>query len=90
MINREARRMDKEIKEVLDELSDDEDRKVQLLTGKRVVLAEELSKCSEGIVEDPVEIYRCFLSSSCSSNPREIGGIHKRTEPREMMDRAGS
>lgn len=44
IINREARRLDKEIKEVLDELSDDEEKKTQLLTGKRVVLAEELSK----------------------------------------------
>lgn len=44
VINREARRLDKEIKEVLDEFSDDEDKKVQLLTGKRVLLAEELSK----------------------------------------------
>lgn len=44
IVNREARRLDKEIKEVLDEFSDDEDKKVQLLTGKRVILAEELSK----------------------------------------------
>lgn len=44
VINREARRLDKEIKEVLDELSDDEEKKVQLLTGKRVLLAEELSE----------------------------------------------
>lgn len=44
VINREARRLDKEIKEVLDELSDDEEKKIQLLTGKRVLLAEELSK----------------------------------------------
>ena len=44
IINREARRLDKEIKEVLDEFSDDEDKKAQLLTGKRVTLAEELSK----------------------------------------------
>lgn len=36
--------MDKEIKEVLDEFGEDEDKKVQLLTGKRVQLAEELSK----------------------------------------------
>lgn len=28
-----------------DEFSDDEDKKLQLLTGKRVTLAEELSKC---------------------------------------------
>lgn len=44
IINREARRLDKEIKVVLDELSEDEDRKVQMLVGKRVTLAEELSK----------------------------------------------
>ena len=44
VINREARRLDKEIKEVLDEFSEDEEKKLQLLTGKRVNLAEELSK----------------------------------------------
>lgn len=44
IINREARRLDKEIKAVLDEFSEDEDKKVQLLVGKRVTLAEELSK----------------------------------------------
>ncbi|XP_018783596.1 PREDICTED: dynamin-like 120 kDa protein, mitochondrial isoform X4 [Bactrocera latifrons] len=44
VINREARRLDKEIKEVLDEFSDDEEKKAQLLTGKRVTLAEELIK----------------------------------------------
>ena len=43
VVNREARRLDKEIKEVLDEFGDDEDKKLTLLTGKRVVLAEELS-----------------------------------------------
>ncbi|GAB0087005.1 Dynamin [Sergentomyia squamirostris] len=42
VINREARRLDKEIKSVLDEFCDDEDKKQQLLTGKRVSLAEEL------------------------------------------------
>ncbi|XP_070490258.1 dynamin-like GTPase OPA1, mitochondrial isoform X2 [Chironomus tepperi] len=42
IVNREARRVDKEIKEVLDDFGEDEDKKVQLLTGKRVLLAEEL------------------------------------------------
>ncbi|XP_055916150.1 dynamin-like 120 kDa protein, mitochondrial isoform X2 [Eupeodes corollae] len=44
VINREARRLDKEIKEVLDEFSEDNEKKSQLLTGKRVTLAEELIK----------------------------------------------
>lgn len=43
VINREARRLDKEIKDVLDEFSDDEVKKQNLLVGKRVALAEELS-----------------------------------------------
>lgn len=47
IVNREARRLDKEIKAVLDEFSDDEDKKIQLLTGKRVTLAEELSKFND-------------------------------------------
>uniref|UniRef100_A0A182WFQ7 Dynamin-like GTPase OPA1, mitochondrial n=1 Tax=Anopheles minimus TaxID=112268 RepID=A0A182WFQ7_9DIPT len=42
VINREARRLDKEIKEVLDEYGEDDEKKLQLLTGKRVQLAEEL------------------------------------------------
>lgn len=43
IINREARRLDKEIKQVLDDLSEDEGQKEHLLVGKRVQLAEELS-----------------------------------------------
>ncbi|XP_065368208.1 dynamin-like 120 kDa protein, mitochondrial isoform X2 [Calliphora vicina] len=44
VINREARRLDREIKEVLDEFSEDDEKKAHLLTGKRVTLAEELIK----------------------------------------------
>jgi len=40
----EARRLERNIKDVLDQIGDDKQRLQQLLTGKRVLLAEELSK----------------------------------------------
>jgi len=42
VMNREARRLEKEIKEVLEEMSSDDEAKMRLLTGRRVMLAEEL------------------------------------------------
>ncbi|KAF4531828.1 hypothetical protein B566_EDAN000854 [Ephemera danica] len=44
VVNREARRLDKEIKEVLEDFGQDRDRKEQLLTGRRVLLAEKLKR----------------------------------------------
>lgn len=44
IMNREARRFEKEIKEVLELYSTDREKKEQLLTGRRVHLAEELKR----------------------------------------------
>ena len=43
--NNEARRLERNIKEELEEFSEDRERLAKLLTGRRVTLAEELSKC---------------------------------------------
>lgn len=38
------RRLEKNVKEVLDDFGEDMDKKTQLITGRRVQLAEDLSK----------------------------------------------
>ncbi|XP_015376444.1 PREDICTED: dynamin-like 120 kDa protein, mitochondrial isoform X2 [Diuraphis noxia] len=45
--NRELRRLHKELKEVLDEYSQDNEMKCKLLTGRRVTLVEELNKVKQ-------------------------------------------
>ncbi len=46
VMNREARRLEKEIKDTLEDFSQDPTVKEKLLTGRRVMLAEELSESS--------------------------------------------
>ncbi len=48
-----ARRLERNIKDVLEEFSDDKDRLKKLLTGRRVQLAEELSKGCSIIIKSP-------------------------------------
>lgn len=47
IMNIESRRLEKEIKETLDDFGSDQAKKEQLLTGRRVQIAEELSKCCD-------------------------------------------
>ena len=84
-MNREARRLEKEIKEVkvihqrtrdqvlvmqvLEEMSQDQEAKVRLLTGRRVLLAEELKK---------VEII--FAHYLCIKTPSQVRQIQERLE----------
>lgn len=44
VVNREARRLDKEIKDVLEDFGQDREKKELLLTGRRVMLAEKLKR----------------------------------------------
>merc|ERR1719422_2874688 len=44
VMNREARRLEKEIKDVLEEYAEDPDKKEKLITGRRVTIAEELKR----------------------------------------------
>ncbi|XP_012588478.1 PREDICTED: dynamin-like 120 kDa protein, mitochondrial isoform X4 [Condylura cristata] len=47
LTNTEVRRLEKNVKEVLEDFAEDSDKKVKLLTGKRVQLAEDLKKVRE-------------------------------------------
>ena len=49
IVNIEVRRLEREIKEILDEYAQDQHLKQRLLKGKRVELAEELSKVLQNL-----------------------------------------
>ncbi|XP_060516736.1 dynamin-like 120 kDa protein, mitochondrial isoform X2 [Cylas formicarius] len=59
--NREARRLDKEIREVLEDYSQDQSKKVELLTGRRVTLAEELKRVRQ--IQEKLEEFIQALNS---------------------------
>lgn len=45
-----VRRLEKNVKEVLDDFGEDMERKTQLITGRRVQLAEDLSKTHKDLL----------------------------------------
>ncbi|KAG8445128.1 hypothetical protein GDO86_010048 [Hymenochirus boettgeri] len=55
LINTEVRRLEKNVKEVLEDFAEDADKKVSLLTGKRVQLAEDLKKVRE--IQEKLEAF---------------------------------
>ena len=71
VMNREARRLEREIKDTLEEFSQDPEKKLKLLTGRRVLLAEELSKfmtkfqCCQLLIQSLVFENDCLDKSRC-------------------------
>ncbi|XP_072264319.1 dynamin-like GTPase OPA1, mitochondrial isoform X2 [Pyxicephalus adspersus] len=55
LTNTEVRRLEKNVKEVLEDFAEDNDKKVNLLTGKRVQLAEDLKKVRE--IQEKLEAF---------------------------------
>ncbi|XP_053314843.1 dynamin-like 120 kDa protein, mitochondrial isoform X2 [Spea bombifrons] len=55
LTNTEVRRLEKNVKEVLEDFADDSDKKLNLLTGKRVQLAEDLKKVRE--IQEKLEAF---------------------------------
>ena len=66
VMNREARRLEREIKDVLEEFSQDPEKKQKLLQGRRVQLAEELSKFLRNYV---INSYQCRRNWGGSRHP---------------------
>lgn len=55
LTNTEVRRLEKNVKEVLDDFGEDLERKSQLITGRRVQLAEDLKKVRE--IQEKLEAF---------------------------------
>lgn len=55
LTNTEVRRLEKNVKEVLEDFGEDTEKKVQLITGRRVQLAEDLKKVRE--IQEKLEAF---------------------------------
>lgn len=55
LTNTEVRRLEKNVKEVLEDFGEDNEKKVQLITGRRVQLAEDLKKVRE--IQEKLEAF---------------------------------
>ncbi|CAN9500915.1 unnamed protein product [Ophioblennius macclurei] len=55
LTNTEVRRLEKNVKEVLDDFGEDTEKKIQLITGRRVQLAEDLKKVRE--IQEKLEAF---------------------------------
>ncbi|XP_025067285.1 dynamin-like 120 kDa protein, mitochondrial isoform X3 [Alligator sinensis] len=55
LTNTEVRRLEKNVKEVLEDFAEDNEKKIKLLTGKRVQLAEDLKKVRE--IQEKLEVF---------------------------------
>uniref|UniRef100_A0A673NH46 Dynamin-like GTPase OPA1, mitochondrial n=1 Tax=Sinocyclocheilus rhinocerous TaxID=307959 RepID=A0A673NH46_9TELE len=61
LTNTEVRRLEKNVKEVLEDFGEDTEKKVQLITGRRVQLAEDLSKSILLLFPDLASLHLHFL-----------------------------
>lgn len=66
------RRLEKNVKEVLEDFAEDPERKTKLLTGKRVQLAEDLSESLSG-PRRPLGLGNLF---SAKTDPSVLGILH--------------
>lgn len=91
IVNIEVRRLEREIKDILDEYAQDEPLKKQLLKGKRVDLAEELSKeiFSFWLIKW-ILFYFCNVIFWFRTRPvdsRETGRVYSRVEWERKVDK---